>query len=99
LAIISSSGQLSQQIDENEKWKWANNDENAGMLNRAREKLKTELSVFGRSFLVEDLSYIKKTYSTEHLVVECEKFMLVKSHADYLSKTVRNLLNMQKGRA
>ena len=71
---LSSAKCLVEQISSDPDWAWANNEENKGALEKAMKAASDSLTSFGKQFLVQEPSDLKKTYGENKLQVELEAF-------------------------
>ena len=97
LSLISTSGQLIKQIEDEPEWAWAQNEQNKGALLAARDKFKASLTAFGRKFIIEDVNSVKKNFSSDAaFVVECQNSLASKGDADNLAALTRRLLKRHR---
>ena len=84
-AELANASHLSQQIQQEQSWSWANNDQNLGELNRLAEKLRSSLAPFHRRFLSEDTSRLRKAYKKDYIAQELETFQAISPNVTELA--------------
>jgi hypothetical protein len=67
-----------EQIQLSKDWEFAKNPQNKGVLDQLLTDLKSKLSDFHRSFLIEEASQIKKQYGEDFLIKELEVLVSLK---------------------
>jgi hypothetical protein len=92
LGLTSSVVELVEQMEKDPAWSWANNDANKGTLLRACHALREPLTDFHKRVLTEDISAVKKTVTTEFLIVQLGDFVKIKTRLDELGKLIAQLL-------
>ena len=77
LAAMSLGMTIVDQIEREEAWDWAKNEQNRGSLTKAIGELKDSLSAFGRQWVSEEPAVMKKRWGTakEMFTTELEKFV------------------------
>ena len=72
------------QIDHDQKWAWARNIVNQGVLVKAMDNLKGNLGTFGRMFVTEEVADTKNKFDADHFNVELSHFLNVQPLVDKL---------------
>jgi len=88
---ISNAMELLEAIQSDSAWAWALNEQNRGVLEQLVNDTRSSISVFGRQFLTETTTALKKRYSTEALTVEFRNFIEID-----LSKLIAHIDTLRK---
>lgn len=79
-----------------DKWAWANNDQNLGKLQKLRDTLTAKLSDDSHAILISELPVLKKTIGEAKLTVQMESFLKIEDDVNKLASAHQQLLNMAK---
>ena len=88
----SRAAEIANQIDHDQKWAWARNIENQGVLVKAMDNLKGNLGTFGRMFVTEEVADMKKKSDADHFNVELSHFLNVQPLVDKLLEITTKLV-------
>jgi len=94
-AAMSLISTISVAKDE-DKWAWANNDQNLGKLQKLRDTLTAKLSDDSHAILISELPVLKKTIGEAKLTVQMESFLKIEDDVNKLASAHQQLLNMAK---
>ena len=92
LAMIATTMNLTRQIDTDDAWTWARNDENKGKLIRLSAELTDKSSGFHGKVLYSDIATLRMEYSKEYLTVESDKFLDMKEATAAMAKFTKTLV-------
>ena len=87
----SRAAEIANKIDHDQKWAWARNMKNQGILVKAMDDLKANLSTYGRMFVTEDVADWKTKAGADHFNVELGHFLNVQPLLTSCSRSKRNL--------
>jgi hypothetical protein len=91
LKVSSAALELAEQINLEDKWKWARNDQNLGQLEVETKAMRSKLTLFHRTWLVEDAPNVKKQYGEPYLLEHLQSFIDLKPDFKKLHATTELL--------
>ena len=96
---VTSYHQIMQHIETDSEWAWAKPQEITNEIKGAKHDLDNSMGEFGRNFMAQDVSALRKTHNAAELGNLCNKLVLdLTKKVDELHDHCTVLLNMQNAR-
>ena len=91
IKVSSTALELAEQISLEAKWEWARNPQNLGVLESETKDMRSKLTNFHRSWLVEDAAQIKKQFGELFIMENLQSFIDLKPEFVKLQATIDKL--------
>lgn len=98
LSVTVAALNIAEQVASATQWDWAKNAQNQGVLQMHMTSMKTSVNEFGRMWLAEEPSHIKKSVNHDKLSVELKTFLDAKPAVEKVSKFIGVLIKQHKAR-